>query len=55
MKWERVLLFQSGSFRITLPPEVVKEYNWCPGDPLELITNDAEQTIIITKKGKRRE
>jgi len=54
IKWERTLILRGNSFFICIPPEIVKNYGWGPGDPLEVWADDGLQAVVIKKKGKNR-
>jgi bifunctional DNA-binding transcriptional regulator/antitoxin component of YhaV-PrlF toxin-antitoxin module len=54
IKWDRTLVLRGGSFLVYIPPEIVKNYGWGPGDPLEVWADDGLQAAIIKKKGNSR-
>jgi bifunctional DNA-binding transcriptional regulator/antitoxin component of YhaV-PrlF toxin-antitoxin module len=54
IKWDRTLVLRGGSFLVYIPPEIVKNYGWGPGDPLEVWADDGLQAAVIKKKGKSR-
>ena len=54
IKWERTLLLKGGSFFVSIPPEIVKNFGWLPGDPMEVYADEGLQATIVKKKGKQR-
>ena len=39
---------------MSIPPEIVKNFGWVPGDPLEVYAEEALKAAIVRKKGVQR-